>query len=63
MKSLNILLLFLIVIQISCSLNSDETVEKEDCSSLRVLNNKLIRQIQALQKKIANLTQENKELI
>jgi len=63
MKSFKILLLFLIVIQFSFSLNTNETVEKkEDCSSLRVLNNKLMRQIQALQKKIANLTQENKEL-
>ena len=60
MKSFTMLLLFFIVIQFSCS---DETIEKkEDCSSLKVLNNKLIRQISALQKKIANLTQENKEL-
>ena len=63
MKSFNILLLFFIVIQFSCSLNADEAIEKkEDCSALKVLNNKLIRQIFSLQKKIANLTQENKEL-
>ena len=63
MKSFKILLLILIVIQFYYSLNADETNEKkEDCSSLRVLNNKLIRQIKNLQKKIANLTQENKEL-
>jgi hypothetical protein len=63
MKSFNMILLFFIVIQFSYSLNTDETTEKkEDCSSLKVLNNKLLRQIRSLQKKIANLTQENKEL-